>query len=272
VLVAARGATFLKDAMPILDVGGRLNSSRGRLDLAADVIGVTLHPTNEAARMRRRSALAETNLGMSDPDDEPEARAQVESWFRQSGGFKTASQSDPYDKQQSAFVRNFPHIVFVGATLNLVWSMDCHHRDQLVGGASISKAISIMVEYPGWMPRLSKRSLWASWTRYKSVPHLCVAFTLALYEAFQAPPGERDERFKIAYDQRLDITLSLAAAYQRFGVGFKPHGNARPLLDPRKIWRIRGVEADDAFTPPPLPPEVLAAAEKHQAPPNNAYR
>ena len=81
--------------MPVLDVGERLLTPFGRLDLAADVIGAMAHPKDKIDRRRRRSALAETLLGMSDPDDELEARLQVKGWFRRAGGFKTASETDP---------------------------------------------------------------------------------------------------------------------------------------------------------------------------------
>jgi hypothetical protein len=81
-----------------------------------------------------------------------------------------------------------------------------------------------------------------------------------------------DERLKTAYDQNLHITLSLAAAYERFASGFKPHGNESPLLDPEEIWRLRGIEADKIFVPPPLLQEMLALAESHRALVNHAYR
>jgi hypothetical protein len=80
--------------MPVLDIGERLNTPSGRIALAADVIGVIVHPKDKTGRLRRRSALAETLLGMSDRDDEPEARSLVKGWFRRAGGFKTASESD----------------------------------------------------------------------------------------------------------------------------------------------------------------------------------
>jgi hypothetical protein len=97
--------------MPVLNVGERLTALHGRIDLAADVIGVMVHPKDKTAMARRRSALAETLLGMRDHDDEPEAVAQVKVWFRRAGGFRTANQSDPYDKQQAAFLRQLPQIL-----------------------------------------------------------------------------------------------------------------------------------------------------------------
>jgi hypothetical protein len=150
--------------------------------------------------------------------------------------------------------------------------MHAHHRNQLAGGASLSKAIAIMLDYPVWPSNMSERSLWSAWSRYKSAAHLCAAFTFVFHEAFHAPPGEIDERMKTAYDQELQVALSLAAAYERFASGFIPHGNGRPLLDPREIWLLSGIEADETFIPPPLLPEMLAVAERHQAPVNVAYR
>src|SRR5205807_2665226 len=197
---------------------------------AADVIGIMVHPKDKTAKARRRSALAETLLGMSDHDDEPVAVAQVKSWFRRAGGFRTASQSDPYDKQQAAFLRQLPQILAAGTVLHLVWTMYVHHQNQLAGGASLSKAIAIIMEYPVWPSNLSERSLWSAWSRYRAAAHLCAAFSSAFHEAFQASPGETDERLKIAYDQELHVTLSLAMAYQMVGSGFRPHAQPLPLL------------------------------------------
>jgi hypothetical protein len=44
------------------------------------------------------------------------------------------------------------------------------------------------------------------------------------------------------------------------------------LLDPGEIWLLRGIQADETFIPPPLLPEMLAVAERHQALVNVAYR
>ena len=257
--------------MPVMNVAERLTTTSGRIDLAREVVCVMFHPKDGKARRRRQSALSMTLLGMSDKDDEPEALAQVKTWFKQAGGFKTASHSDPYEKQQDSVLKQLPHILAVGTALHLVWSMEAHHRTQLAGGASLSKAISIIREYPV-LSRMSERNLWMAWSRYNSAAHLCAVFTLVFHEAFQGPVGEVDERLKTAYDQNLHITLSLAAAYERFASSFKPHGNESPLLDPEEIWRLHGIQPDETFVPPPLPPEMLALAEAHQALVNNAYR
>jgi hypothetical protein len=109
--------------MPVLNVGERLCTPLGRIDLAADVIGAMVHPKDKTAMRRRRSAFAETLFAISDKDDEAEAMAQVKSWFRRAGGFKTASQADPYDKQQTVFLGQLPQILAAGTALHLVWAM-----------------------------------------------------------------------------------------------------------------------------------------------------
>ena len=264
--------------MPVLDVGERFTTELGRIDLAVDVLDAMLHPLNETARLRRRSALAMTCLSMRGRDDEPEALAQVRLWFRKAGGFNTGCRSDPYEKQQTAFLRQLPQILVAGTALHLVWAMDVHHRDQLTGGASLNKAIAIMLQYPVWPESLSERSIRSAWSHRKSVAGLCAAYALVFIDALRTPSGEFEElrkieeRQKIAYDENLHLTLALAAAYERFGSSFRPHGNDRPLLDPKKIWQLRGVEADETFVPPPLPSEMLAVAQEYRAPLNAAYR
>src|SRR6516164_7760582 len=100
--------------MPVMNVAERLTTTSGRIDLAREVVGVMFHPKDGKARRRRQSALSMTLLGMSDKDDEPEALAQVKTWFKQAGGFKTASHSDPYEKQQDSVLKQLPHILAVG--------------------------------------------------------------------------------------------------------------------------------------------------------------
>jgi hypothetical protein len=258
--------------MRVLNVGDRLGTTLGRIDLAADVIGVMVHPGDEIRRAQRRSALAMTCLGMSDQDDEPEAVSQVKFWFLRSGGFKTASRSDPYDRQQRLFLKQFSQIISAGSALHLIWAMDAHHSSQLRGGSSLSKAIAVMQRYPAWLSNLSERGLWGAWSYYKSAAALCAAFTSAIHEAFRGPPGDIDERLTIAYVQNLDLTLALAAAYERFGSAFRPHGNEHPLLAPAEIWQLREIAADEAFLPPPLSSEVLSVAQNYRAAVNIAYR
>ena len=140
--------------------------------------------------------------------------------------------------------------------------MNAHHNHQLRGGASLSKAIAVLLSYPAWLSNLSSRSLWSAWSRYKSASALCAAFASALHEAFRAPPGEVDERLEVAYVQDLHATLALAAAYERFGTSFRSHGNKNPLLDPGEVWQLRGIQADETFLPPPLSPEMLAVIQE----------
>jgi hypothetical protein len=257
--------------MPILNIGERLLTPSGRIDLAADVIGAMAHPKDKTDRRRRRSALAVTLLGMSDQDDEPEARLQVKGWFRRAGGFKTASESDPYSKQQNKVFEQIPKILAVGMALDLVWAMDAHHRETLLGGASLNKALAILQNPISSFP-MSERSLRSAWSHYKPVAHLCAVFALAFQEAQrEGTPDELDERMKNAYHEEFDVTLSLATAYQRFASGFIPHGQNQPLLDPQKIWLLRGVEPHDSWVPSPLTPEVLAIAAAYKAPRSVAY-
>src|SRR5262249_24929019 len=136
--------------------------------------------------------------------------------------------------------------------LHLIWAMDVHHQNQLTGGASLNKALSIMANCPVWPDGLSQRTLCSAWSRRKLATPFCAAFALVFKEALLAPSGEVEEWLKIAYTEDLHLTLGRVAAYERFGSTFRPHGNNRPLLDPQKVWSLRGVEANDAFLPPLL--------------------
>jgi hypothetical protein len=257
--------------MPVLDVGERLNTPSGRLDLAADMIGVMVHPKDKTGRLRRRSALAESLFGMSDRDDEPEAVMQVKRWFRRAGGFKTASESDPYRKQQDEVLHQIPKMLTVGMALDLVWAMDAHHREALKGGASLNKALAIIRSPLSRFP-ISETSLRSAWSCYKPAAHLCAGFAVAIRQAREGDPDEIDERMKNAYVEQLHVMVSLIAAYQRFATGFIPHGQRRPLIGPKEIWLLRGIEGDRSFVPPPLQPELLAVAQAYRAPRNTASR
>jgi hypothetical protein len=76
---------------------------------------------------------------------------------------------------------------------------------------------------------------------------------------------------KTAFDEELPRTLAIASSFQRFGIGFLSHGTSKPLLNPEDTWMLRGIEPDDRFLPQPLPPPLVAAAQKHQARRNVAY-
>jgi hypothetical protein len=258
--------------MPFLDVDERLMTPSGRIDLAFDVIGVMFHPKDKSARRRRRTALARTLFGTHDHNDDPEVVAQVKDWWRTAGGFKTDAEADPYSTQQYDALRQVPKILTVGTALHWVWAMHAHHRDMLPGGASLNKAFAILQDPACGFPT-SESSLRSAWRRYKLVAHLCAAFGHAFEEALsEGAPDELHERMKCAYHEGLEETLSCATTYQRFGAGFTPQGQRRPLLDPEEIWLLRGIEPHKSFVPLPLPPKVLAVAEAYEAPRNVAFR
>jgi hypothetical protein len=117
-----------------------------------------VHPKDGTARRRRRSALAETLLGVSSHKDEPKAVMQVKTWFKQAGGFKTASATDPCEKQQKGMIHQLPKIINVGMVLDLIWAMDAHYRVTLPGGASLNKALAI-IRSPLWPFAGSETSL-----------------------------------------------------------------------------------------------------------------
>ncbi len=187
---------------------------------------------------------------MSDRDDEPEAVIQVKRWFRRAGGFKTASESDPYSKQQNEVLHQIPKILTVGMALDLVWAMDAHHRETLTGGASLNKALAIIRSPLSRFP-VSETSLRSTWSCYKPAAHLCAGFAVAYRQAREGDSGEIDERMKNAYVEQLHVMVSLIAAYQRFATGFIPHGQRRPLIGPKEMWLLRGIEGDRSFVPRP---------------------
>jgi hypothetical protein len=175
------------------------------------------------------------------------------------GRFKTASEADPYSRQQLVAGRQVPSLLMVGDILGYVWAMDVHHKTVLAGGASVTKAIAAACACAE--PSVSERTLWAAWRRYRLVAHFCAAFTFRYHES---DPACFDECMKTAFDEMLRGTLAIAASFQRFGVGFLPHGSKAPLLDPADIWMLHGVEPIDGLLPPALPAPLLAAAQTYR--------
>ena len=257
--------------MPFLDIGDRLSTAHARLDLAREVIGVMFHPQSRDARRQRQVAFAVALFGLSDKHDEPEAREQAKTWFKQGGGFKTDDKADRYQRQQQKALAQVPGVIAVGALLQLVWAMAAHHRDQLFGGPSLNKAVALYAEFPYHDP-MAPNTLWRAWRRYRDVAQFCAAFTSVFEEARREPAERLDKRMRRGFDEDLHETLSVAAAYQDFGTTFLPRATEIPLIDPRTAWILRGIEADPHFLPPPLPAELLAAAQKYRAPVNSAYR
>jgi hypothetical protein len=257
--------------VPVLNVGNRLETPHGRLDLAREVIAVMFHPNNRDARRQRQVTFAVSLFGLSDEQDEPETRQQAKTWFRQAGGFRTDDKADRYQTQQQKALAQIPWIVAVGALLQEVWAMAAHHEDQLTGGASLSKAIALSAEFP-YLASMAPRTLRAAWSRYGNVAHLCAAFASVFDEARREPPEQMDERMKRGFHEDLHDTLSVAAAYQHFARTFVPRATKTPLLNPRTAWVLQGIDPDPNFVPPALPPEMVAAAKSYRAPRNPAYR
>jgi hypothetical protein len=148
--------------------------------------------------------------------------------------------------------------------------MDEHHRGELAGGASLNKSVAVYAEFPYSAP-MSRRTLWKVWNRYRDVAHFCAAFTSIFDEARRGPPSEIDERMKRGFDEELDVTIRLAAAFQDFATTFCARAKEDPLIDPNTAWLLRGIEANTEFVPPPLSPDLLAAAKQYRAPLNPAY-
>jgi hypothetical protein len=257
--------------MRVVDLGDRLATPHGRLDLAREVIGVMFHPQSRDDRRQRQVSFAVTLLGLHDKNDEQEAYEQAKTWFRQSGGFTTDNKADRYETQQQVVLAQIPWIVAVGALLQQIWAMAAHHRDQLPGGASLNKAIFVSAAFPYFAP-MAARTLRSAWGRYRDVAHLCAAFTCVFDEARREPPDRLDERMKRGFVEDLHETLSVAAAYQHFGTTFVPRGMASPLINPKTAWVLRGIEPDLQFLPPALPADLLAKAQEYKASRNAAYR
>jgi hypothetical protein len=266
---AAEPAWVRDNRVPVLDVGDRLETPHGRLDLAREVIAVMFHPQSRDARRQRQVAFAVTLLALSDEHDEPETREQAKTWFKKGGGIKTDDKADRYQTQQQAV--QVPWIVTVGALLQEVWAMAAHHEDQLTGGASLNKAIALSAKFPYFAP-MAPRTLRSAWSRYGDVAHLCAAFTSVFDEARREPPERLDERMKRGFHEDLHETLGVAAAYQHFGTTFSPRGTASPLINPETAWLLRGIEPDLHFLPPPLPTDLLAEVQRYKALRNVAYR
>jgi hypothetical protein len=219
--------------MPILDVGDRLASPIGRLDLARELFGVVFHPHNKEARRQRQSAFGVTLLGMSDADDEPDARELAKTWFKKAGGFKTDAQADRYHKQQDRALEELLLRVFpTGLILHLIWAMNVHHREELIRGPSVHKAIAILrgsscSPFEG----VSKRTLQSAWSRYKSVAHICAVFALIFYSS-DVDLAQKEEALKTcrrrgaAYDASSGGSLS--AVRNQFHASRKSEATARP--------------------------------------------
>jgi hypothetical protein len=250
----------------IVNVGTRLSDPGTRLDLAWEVIAVMFHPHDVQEQRRRQSAGAAELLGERDgKTDDKEVEGRALARWKKMGGFKTNRRAEPYLKQQRTAQRQVPSILMVGDLLSDVWAMALHHETALTGGASISKAIAVLRARGA---TVSDGTFWAAWRKYSAAAHFCAAFA---HRHHYASPLSLDEDMKFAFDEELHVTLAIAASCQHFGTTFKPHGADKPLLDPANIWTLQAIEPLEGFLPPPLPLDLIAAAQRHRARPSVAY-
>jgi len=127
------------------------------------------------------------------------------------------------------------------------------------GGSSIGKAIAVVagsIRARGARPA----NLWRAWKQYKDVAHLVTAATILNLDALERTKvksfgelgldADRLAPFTIAM-MMPDFVLSLALAFQEYGLGSTPHSREQPMLDPENLWRI-APDMNVVTVPPPV--------------------
>ena len=123
-----------------------------------------------------------------------------------------------------------------GEILRLVAIMAEHHPD-LKGGASVNKAMHILLQVKlSPIPR-NAASLSDAWSSCSGVSHLCAAFVDLALAAKDARPDAVEAEVARRWDADFLWFLGRAAAYEKFGLHSKPkHGLKTPFLDPEETW------------------------------------
>jgi hypothetical protein len=108
--------------------------------------------------------------------------------------------------------------------------IDLHNSGQsLAGGASISKAMALCADEKG---TVSEGQMRREWGRFRNVAHLLAAGALLARDV----PESDGTIFSAAW-YAPDSLLAIAAGFQVFLLGWKPHGQSEPELS-GSLWRL----------------------------------
>ena len=169
-------------------------------------------------------------------------------------------------------------IGIAGDILLLMAAIDRHHQDDTRGGASVKKAVHILLqrnkleEYitlnrqfkESGYPTLNRTSINAAWREFKPSAHLCAAYCVCkdIYtESWDQLPSLFDEDVFWTFG-------TIAKDLELFATNFVPrHGSGRPLVPASEM----NVLPDDLFESDevshgPLESEDLEALKTYRAP------
>jgi hypothetical protein len=148
-----------------------------------------------------------------------------------------------------AYTEGCKAISLIGRTTILLRTLAQHHAHELRRGASLSKALDIVSADA----KISRRSAWPLWGRYKSVAHIMAAFVyLGQTYNYQGPAG----------DEAALHHLYAAADFQDFLLGFSAQQVDRPLLTESEMVLVPPHGATEPLlTFHPLAKEILATVQ-----------
>ncbi|WP_338690434.1 hypothetical protein V5279_28995 [Bradyrhizobium sp. 26S5] len=251
-----------------------------------ELLSVMAWPSDEVARNQFTASVMSENLARLQSLEEPLPDAAtnwietiefvedheecfstsgfVENWFLEVGGFRSVARAGGLENLEAIIAGCEKGWLSTGLILALVRRMDEHHPD-LVGGASVSKALHIVetVEVP--LTIRNKRDLQKAWKAYKPVAHFCAALFDRVIRSAADPGADAPD------DDPLNDMMSFlgeADAYLNFGTSFIPARTESTLLDPGEVWDIPhdAIIIPTALVPAPLSGELLAAAQSYKAP------
>jgi hypothetical protein len=144
-----------------------------------------------------------------------------------------------------------------GGILQTVVDIDRESRSPLRGGASIAKAVDLLETSS---ETGVKSQLYAAWSEFKDVAHLiaasCHLTKPPQTDSLEVPLGA----FARSVQRAPEAVLSMALAFQEFGLHYIPHGQGGPLLPSQTVWRVPSAlrAAESCLPVRPLTEEQLS--------------
>jgi hypothetical protein len=194
----------------------------------------------------------EPNEETSGSPPKPQSSDQVA--FELFGGLRTvadASLSHMMKKLHAIQIR-WPRVADV---LQMV--VDIHHetRAPIPGGASISKAVDLLLGYIA-LPRRARLS--KDWSDFRDVSHLIAAAAAVAFACREHTEHRHASAVLTPLLLVPEVVLALGLAFQNFGLAFQPHGHRVSILPSKTLWRIPAIIQ---FDPLPLPVRRLSDAD-----------
>lgn len=271
----ALGPSWRMQALPRLRaVAAWPHDQERRQQFEATQIGKLLCGLQDQRESLRKGSSEHLHLHSHDAcplDTLDSAIERAERWLDDTGGWQSLVHAPSLEDLMAEEERRANDGMLAGMILAYFWQLAYHHGSDIRRGASINKAIHLILETSGGTSTIKdRREIKRKWSQYRCVAHIHAAI-FDHFDWIVANSESKEEALRCVGEHVVwnsGLILDRAYAYQRFALNRSAGPRGSSLLDRESCWLL----SDDEpwqwqyAAPDPLPPEMIALAKSYRAP------